>query len=83
MGEIGYSPRVSDRDLVERAVINSHRRGGLRQPLWAHVADALAVGSTHATELCSRFGLDPEEQAGSDTSFCESCFADIDTPPET
>lgn len=35
-----------------------------RRPLWALVGSAFGVGSTHATALCKRAGIDPDVPAG-------------------
>jgi hypothetical protein len=45
-------------DLVERAVRNARQPG----PRWCAVKATFALGSTRATELCRRFGLDPDEE---------------------
>lgn len=54
---------IPARCLIENAVRNAHhgRRPKVR---FAHVSEALAVGSTSATALCRMFGLDPDEQLG-------------------
>lgn len=51
---------ISDAQLVERAVRNSHL--GLRHGTAARVcvADAFALGSTFAAQLCVRFRIDPD-----------------------
>ena len=54
---------ISDADLVERAVRNAHA-GRRRSERWVHVMEAFALGSTFATQLCHRFGLDPDETVG-------------------
>jgi hypothetical protein len=55
---------IPDEKLLERAVHTARHRGyrkGTKHPRWAAVADAFALGSTYAAQLCRRFGLDPEE----------------------
>jgi hypothetical protein len=67
----------SDADLVERAVRNARvRRIGSREPRWAAVSDAFAMGSTYSAELCRRFGLDPNEMIDGPT--CEGCEGESD-----
>lgn len=53
----------TDRELVSNAVRNVGRLNQ-RRPRWAHVTDALGVGSTRAADLCRRFALDPDEIVG-------------------
>lgn len=48
-----------DKKLVENAVrvaVGVRRRG----PAWVRVGNAFALGSTAATQLCRRFGYDPD-----------------------
>ncbi len=54
---------VPDERLVERAVRGARPRKG-RVPRWSAVADAFALGSTYATQLCRRFNIDPDQQVG-------------------
>lgn len=56
---------VSDGQLVENAVRNAGRLSDRPAPRWHHVAEALAIGSSRAKDLCLRFGLDPDEERGS------------------
>lgn len=52
---------ISDADLVERAVRNSHYNRRRKQARWISVMDAFGLGSTFAHQLCGRFGLNPDE----------------------
>ena len=52
------------RKLVWGGVHNAGRLGAVARPRWACVAEALAVGSTHAHKLCTKFGVDPNEEVG-------------------
>lgn len=53
---------IPDNELVGRALKSLRRRRGRgRQPLWANVADAFALGSTYSQQLCRKYGLDPDE----------------------
>ena len=55
------SAQERDADLVRRAVMAiRHSDRKPRRPLWAHVCDAFAIGSTRAHELCIRFGRYPD-----------------------
>lgn len=71
---------MTDTDLVERAVRNAHR-GHPKGVRWGHVADTFAVGSTSATELCVRFGVDPCEEVGTDDlepgDTCDRCGQEV------
>lgn len=67
------TPGISDEDLVQRAVRNARPRHPAGSVRWGAVADALAVGSTYATNLCRRFGLDPHEQLPGPTQDGEPC----------
>lgn len=49
----------SDADMLGRAVRNAGVDGV--RPRWSIVADRLAVGSSVATALCRRFGVNPDE----------------------
>lgn len=54
---------ISDEDLVRRAVRNARpREVGIEVPRWSAIGETFGLGSTYATELCRRFGLDPHEQ---------------------
>jgi hypothetical protein len=50
------------RRLVWGAVHNAGRVSPRWRPRWAHIADALGVGSTTAQKLCAEFELDPDEE---------------------
>lgn len=54
---------IPDAELLERAVKNAHigRPKGVR---WSHVGDVFVLGSTYASQLCVRYGLDPCEYVG-------------------
>lgn len=55
---------IADDVLLKRAVTNCRSpRKNKRQkhPRWVHVMDVFALGSTFSTQLCSRYGLDPDE----------------------
>lgn len=56
---------IPDEELLRRAVATArsrYHRKGLGHPRWVAVMDAFMLGSTYASQLCIRFGLDPEEQ---------------------
>ncbi len=61
----GHQMPHSDAVLLENAVRSAHR-GRLKGIRWGHVVDVLCVGSTSAIALCRRYGLDPEEDVGSE-----------------
>lgn len=55
---------MTDAEILERAVRAARSPTlprGFRHARWVAVRDAFCVGSTTATELCRRFGLDPDE----------------------
>jgi hypothetical protein len=53
----------TDEELLRRAITNARpHKSWDKQPRWAVVMELLAVGSTHAEQLCTRFGVDPDEQ---------------------
>lgn len=53
---------IPDADLLSRAVRECrHGVGRGKLPLWSVVARRFALGSTFASQLCRRFGCDPEE----------------------
>lgn len=56
-------PRKTDAVLLRQAVVCAgyNRK---QQPRWCAVMDAFAVGSTYANELCTRYGLAPDELVG-------------------
>lgn len=48
--------------LLERAVRSARPRNSRGwQPRWVAVKDCFALGSTYSTDLCRKFGLDPDE----------------------
>lgn len=51
-------------DLVMRAVRNAGLHSMEKTYRWVHVKHVFAVGSTVATELCRKFGVDPDEVVG-------------------
>lgn len=54
---------IPDNELLERIIRNLYRRGRSREklPLWSIVGDKFALGSGYASQLCRRFGLDPDQ----------------------
>lgn len=54
---------AAERELVARVFRTIHM-GRRHLPLWAHVADVFAHGSTLSRELCRRMGYDPEQEVG-------------------
>lgn len=53
---------ISDAELLERVVRSRGR--GRKGPRWARVSRLFCLGSTCASQLCRRFGMDPEESVG-------------------
>lgn len=56
---------IPDEKLLERAVrsARSHEaRKGQKHPRWIAVMESFSLGATFATQLCRRFGLDPDEE---------------------
>ena len=55
---------IPDAELLLRAVMNARgrdKRRGEKHPRWVAVMDTFGLGSTFATQLVARFGLDPDE----------------------
>lgn len=52
---------IPDEELLKRAVSSCRprRRSALR---WVAVSEAFCLGSTFSSQLCRRFGLDPDEK---------------------
>lgn len=50
--------------LRRGVVANAGRLSSRKLPRWAHVRDAVGVGSTSAREMCRAAGFDPEELVG-------------------
>jgi hypothetical protein len=55
---------TDDEWILWGVVANAGRRSDSELPRWVHVKHATGVGSTKATELCWRFGFDPDEETG-------------------
>lgn len=51
-----------DAELLRRAVNLARPDRTTDAPRWVAVMDTFGLGSTSATELCRRFGLDPHER---------------------
>ena len=51
---------IPDGDLLKRALTNAIRTKGKRRPAWVKVQEAFGLGSTYASQLCRRFGFDPD-----------------------
>jgi len=54
--------KLSDDDLLRRAVRGARAQRPERHPRWVAVMDLFALGSTYSHALCRRFGFDPDEQ---------------------
>lgn len=54
---------IPDNELLQRVIRNLYKRCRSHEklPLWSIVADKFGLGSGYASELCRRFGLDPDE----------------------
>ena len=53
---------IADAAMLERVVRNARPpRGRRKSPRWVAVMELTALGSTYATQLCRRFGMDPDE----------------------
>lgn len=53
---------IPDTELLWRAVRAARARHGARKhPRWIAVMEVFALGSTFASQLCRRFGFDPDE----------------------
>lgn len=55
--------RADDR-ILWGVVANAGRLSRERKVRWSHVIDATGLGSTYSTDLCRRFGFDPNETIG-------------------
>lgn len=54
---------ISDEELLGRAVRNARdKRSRGRVARWAIISDLFALGSTYSSQLCRRFGVDPDEE---------------------
>jgi hypothetical protein len=52
---------IPDNELLSRAIKSLiNRRGRVKRPLWTAVMDTFALGSTYSSQLCRRFGHDPD-----------------------
>ena len=51
---------IPDADLVQRAVTLAISSKPRRMLAWAAVKDAFGLGSTYSSQLCERFGFDPD-----------------------
>lgn len=52
---------LGDIELLRRAVSGAVPRRPGMHPRWVAVQDIFLLGSTYATQLCQRYGLDPDE----------------------
>lgn len=72
---MSFLRELTAEQLVERALRNARPRAvGGSEVRWSAVADAFGLGSTYATELCKKFGLNPDEQVNGPS--CSSCEAE-------
>lgn len=54
---------IPDAELIRRVIGGlAGKKRGRKQPLWATVGDRFCLGSTYSTQLCRRFGFDPDQQ---------------------
>ena len=69
---MSFLRELTAESLVERAVRNAMPRElGGTEIRWSVVGDAFGLGSTYATELCRKFGLDPNDQLR--CPVCSTC----------
>ena len=54
----------TDDDLLRWVVQHIGSSSPKRAPRWSHVANTFGLGSGYATMLCSRYGVDAEEEIG-------------------
>jgi len=54
---------IPDNELLQRVLLSLHKRGRSREklPLWSIVSDKFGLGCGYSSQLCRRFGLDPDE----------------------
>ena len=51
---------IPDAELLRRAVQNVTSKPRRQEFAWAAVMTAFGLGSTYASQLCRRFGIDPD-----------------------
>jgi hypothetical protein len=54
--------RATVRRAIQSVRVAPRRKNDPSRPLWAAVAELLAVGSTYACRYCVLFGFDPDEK---------------------
>lgn len=71
--------RAENERLTRGVVANAGRLATLPRVRWAHIVDAVGVGSTTAKALCRDAGFDPDEVvAGREPATCDNCKGQID-----
>lgn len=55
---------LSDHELLRRAIVHVTSGESPPRSRWSHVGRTFGVGSTSATALCRRFGVDPDDLIG-------------------
>lgn len=63
--------KLTDKELVKLLLKGMGRVLGDRQLRWALVCEIIAVGSTNATAICNKYGIDPHEEIG--RNKCNDC----------
>lgn len=66
-------PHEDDAALVRRAMWNLHNREQIDRPKWVVVMRTFGLGSTEASRLCRRMGMDPEAVMSGVYSICFAC----------
>jgi hypothetical protein len=61
----------TEKDLVERAIMNAHPRECGESERWVAVMDTFGLGSTYARELCVLHGLNPDDKVSG--ARCLAC----------
>lgn len=62
MSELDFNnPQYAPMKMVERAVRHAKSRKRKKEMRWVVMMDIFGYGSTTSTQLCTTFGLDPNE----------------------
>lgn len=64
---------MSDEEYLRKAVTYAGVNSYDRRPRWSHVGRITTNGCGVSSELCIRFGLDPDEIVGREVADCELC----------
>jgi len=64
---------LSDEELIRRAVTSAGHGSHKGAPMWSEVGAVFGLGSGYSSDLCRRFGVDPDAIPVQGVHPCDDC----------